>query len=366
MVAAGITVAVLALTADGLLGLLQRLVISRGITGRYPTRPAGRRTPRRIMKSIRLLPAALLTLATALAACGAPGSSARPGGPSASRGSAPAAPPAALPSSPGSVTIGSADFPEDEILAYVYADAMKAHGVTVSVHADIGERPAYIAALRDGSIGAVPEYSGSILDYLAPSATAKRPGAVYGELQQVAAAQDFAVTSYAPAQDIDTITVTKATAARYHLTTIASLKNVAGELSLGAPEPLLTLPYGVPALKRIYGVVFQRFVPLPASGTVTQTALRDGTIGAADIFSTDPSITKYGFVPLTDTKHIFAAQNVVPLFKRNVLTQPMAQACNAVSARLTTASLRNLVGEVADGVSPVSAAARWLSGAGLG
>lgn len=110
------------------------------------------------------------------------------------------------------------------------------------------------------------------------------------------------------------------------------------------PEPLLTLPYGVPALKRVYGVVFQRIVPLPAGGTVTQTALRDGTIGAANIFSTDPSITKYSFVPLTDTKHIFAAQNVVPLFNRNMLTQPMAQACNAASARLTTAMAQQEAG----------------------
>ena len=38
MVAAGITVAVLALAADGLLALLQRLVVSRGVTGRYATR----------------------------------------------------------------------------------------------------------------------------------------------------------------------------------------------------------------------------------------------------------------------------------------------------------------------------------------
>lgn len=38
MVAAGITVAVLALAADRFLALLQRLVVSRGITGRYSTR----------------------------------------------------------------------------------------------------------------------------------------------------------------------------------------------------------------------------------------------------------------------------------------------------------------------------------------
>jgi osmoprotectant transport system substrate-binding protein len=317
------------------------------------------------MKRTRFLPVASLGLAV-LAACGAPGSSARPDGGRAAPAAAPVVALSALPRQPGAVTIGSADFPEDEILAYLYAGAMRARGVTVSVHADIGERPAYIAALSDGSIGAVPEYSGSILDYLAPSATAKAPGAVYADLQGVAAAQGFAVTSYAAAQDSDTITVTRATAARYHLTTIASLKDAAGSLSLGAPEPLLTLAYGVPALRSVYGVVFQRFVPLPAGGTVTQTALRDGTVGAADIFSTDPSIDAYGFVPLTDTRHIFAAQNVVPLFRLGVLTQPMAQACNAVSARLTTADLRKLDGEVAGGASPASAAARWLSSAGLG
>jgi osmoprotectant transport system substrate-binding protein len=317
------------------------------------------------MKSTRLLPAAVLGLA-ALAACGAPGSSAIPDGGFAGQAVARPVSLASLPRQPGAVTIGSADFPESEILAYVYADAMKARGVTVSVHADIGERPAYIAALSDGSIGAVPEYSGSILDYLDPAATAKAPRAVYAELEDVAAAQGYAVTSYAPAQDSDTITVTKTTAAKYHLTTIASLKNVAGSLSLGAPEPLLTVPYGVPALKSVYGVVFHRFVPLSAGGTVTQTALRDGTVGAADIFSTDPSIDSYGFVPLTDTKPIFAAQNVVPLFRLSVLSRPMAEACNAISARLTTAILRKLDGEVADGASPATAAAQWLSSAGLG
>src|SRR5215471_1913883 len=119
------------------------------------TQPAGRS-----MKGTRLLPAAVLGLA-ALAACGAPGSSAIPDGGIAGQAVARPVSLASLPRQPGAVTIGSADFPEDEILAYIYADAMKARGVTVSVHADIGERPAYIAALSDGSIGAVPEYSGS-------------------------------------------------------------------------------------------------------------------------------------------------------------------------------------------------------------
>jgi osmoprotectant transport system substrate-binding protein len=305
---------------------------------------------------------ALVLVSIATAACAASGSSSK----EATLAVVTRAPSSApLSSTPGSVTIGSAGFPESELLADIYAGAMRARGVKVTVHANIGERPVYLAALRDGSIGAVPEYSGALLDWLDTSAKATSPRAVDEQLQKVAAKQGLVVSNYAQAQDVDTITVTRATAARYHLSTIADLKQVAGELSLGAPAPLRTVPYGVPALKRVYGVVFQRFVPLSAGGTVTQLALRNGTVQAADIFSTDPSIGRYGFVSLRDPKTIFAAQNVLVVFRRGVLTKPMLGACNAVSARLNTATLRGLDGHLAKGEDPAAVAASWLSAAGL-
>src|SRR4051794_16557151 len=112
----------------------------------------------------------------ALAACGSSGSSASSGAPSNSvspgslstGASSSAAPSTGLPSSPGSVKIGSAAFPESALLADLYGDAMAAKGVKVSKQLNIGERGVYIAALKDGSIGAVPEYTGSILSFLDP------------------------------------------------------------------------------------------------------------------------------------------------------------------------------------------------------
>ena len=242
---------------------------------------------------------------------------------------------------------------------------MRARGVDVTIHDNIGERGAYLAALRDGSIGAVPEYSGALLDWLDTSATATTPKAVDAQLRTVAAKQGLTVTNYAQAQDVDTITVTKATAETYHLSSISDLRQIAGKLSLGAPAPLLTVPYGVPALKRVYRVVFQRFVPLPAGGTVTQLALRNGTVQAADIFSTDPSIARYGFVSLKDPKRIFAAENVLAVFKQSVLTKPMLAACNTVAARLDTATLRDLDGRVTAGEDPAAVASSWLKDAGI-
>ncbi len=326
------------------------------------------------MKRIYVFLAALASLVLALAACGSSGSSSKtsaaaPASSTSAAGggqsSAPSNGTSSYPTSPGSITIGSADFPENTLLADIYGDAMAAKGVQVSKKLNIGERSVYMTALRDGSIGMVPEYTGSILVFLDPSATAKTPADVFAALQK-AAAPSLVALQYAQAQDSDTITVTKATAQKHHLASIADLKPVASQLTLGAPAQFKTRADGIPALKSVYGVVFGRFTPLAAGGAITVTALKSGSVDAADIFSTDPSIVANGFVSLTDPKSMFAAQNIVPLATKSKLSQPMVDACNAVSAKLDTATLAQLVAHVVtDKQDPDAVAKGWLTHVGL-
>jgi osmoprotectant transport system substrate-binding protein len=297
--------------------------------------------------------AAAAATSAAAAATSAPGSSAA---------SAPATSAAAASAggAPGSITIGSADFSENTILAYVYGDALAAKGVTVKYKVNIGERAAYIAALKDGSIDFIPEYSGSILDFLDTSATAKSPADVAAALKTAAAASKFATLNYAPAQDADTITVTKATAAKYNLTTISSLVPVASKLTYGAPPNMQTRVDGIPGFKKVYGLTFGRFTALAASGLITQTALKNGSVDAADIFSTDPSIVTDGFVSLTDDKSVFAAQNIVPLLSASKVTPTITSAANAVSAKMTTIELAKLVEQVqGEKKDPQAVAKAW-------
>ncbi len=317
------------------------------------------------MKRSYALLAALLGFVMALTACGSSGSSnkttAPPAASSSSSGSeSSSAPATGLPTEPGSITVGSAGFTENVLLADIYADAMS----KVTKHLNIGERPIYIKALNDGSIDFIPEYSGSILSYLDSSATAKTPDDVYAALQQKVG-DKLTVLQFAAAQDSDTITVTQATASKYSLKTIADLSSVASKLTLGAPAQFKTRPDGVPALKSVYGVTFGRFTPLAAGGAITVNALKNGTIAAADIFSTDSSIAKNNFVSLEDPKNMFAAQNVVPLVNKSKLSQPMVDACNAVSAKLDTATLADLVAKASSG-DPDKVAKDWLASAGLG
>jgi osmoprotectant transport system substrate-binding protein len=314
------------------------------------------------MKKSYAIASALLAASLGLAACSSSGgSNDNSGGGSPSGASSGAA-------GAGSITVGSADFAESQVLADIYADAMSAKGVKVSKKPNIGERPIYIKALGDGEIGMVPEYNGSILYYLDTTATAKSPAEVESALATVATSKGFTVDglNYSPAQDSDTITVTKATADMYHLTTIGDLTSVAKNLTFGGPAGFKTRADGIPALKSVYNVTFGTFTPLSASGAVTPNALKNGTVDAADIFSTDGSIAANNFVSLTDDKSMFAAQNVVPLFAKGKATPTMIAACNAVSAKLDTKTLAQLDAQVAAGQDADAVAKAWLSSVGLG
>jgi osmoprotectant transport system substrate-binding protein len=261
------------------------------------------------------------------------------------------------------VTVGSADFTESTLLADIYADAMQAKGVSVTKKLNIGERSVYWKAMQDGSINFFPEYNGSILYYLDPGATAKSTAAVSAALP-AALGNPLTALSPAPAEDSDTVTVTKATAQKDHLSSIADLAPIAGHLTFGAPAAFQTRPDGIPALKQVYGVTFGTFTALSASGTVTVTALKNGTIDAGDIFSTDPSFASDGFVALADPKNMFAAQNVTPIVATAKLTSTIKDTANGVSAKLTTPILAQLVAQVGTG-DPDPVAKQWLASVGL-
>lgn len=296
--------------------------------------------------------------ATVLAACG---SSSNPtGGKSTAAGSSSASSGGA-----GSVVIGSANFQENVLLMDIYAAALKAKGVTVTTKPNIGSRQVYIPALQDGSIDLIPEYSGVLLQYFNKTATQVSSADVLTALQAALPAT-LTVLDQSSAQDKDAIVVTKDTATKYNLKSIADLAPVASKLTLGAAPEFATVADGVPALKSIYGVTFGTFKPLDAGGPLTINALKNGQIDAGDIFTTDPSITADNFVALDDPKNEFAAQNVLPLISKSKVTPTISSALNAVSAKLDTATLTTLVAKViTDKADPATVASDWLKSVGL-
>jgi osmoprotectant transport system substrate-binding protein len=107
--------------------------------------------------------------------------------------------------------------------------------------------------------------------------------------------------------------------------------------------------------------------PGPTGGPITVAALGDGTVQAADLFTTDPTIEDQGFVVLDDPKNNFAAQNVVPLINSTKATPQVTAALNAVSAKLTTEGLIGLNRQLNAPDKPEvdTVAKGWLTANGL-
>src|ERR1700740_359014 len=68
-----------------------------------------------------------------------------------------------------SIVVGSGDFPESQIVAEIYAQALQVNGFDVGRRMGIGSRETYIPALKDHSVDLVPEYIGNLLQYFEPN-----------------------------------------------------------------------------------------------------------------------------------------------------------------------------------------------------
>ncbi|MCD2189181.1 ABC transporter substrate-binding protein [Actinomycetospora soli] len=309
-----------------------------------------------LVRPTRALGASFLAaLALLVAACGGGG-----GDPLASQPQAPAA--------TDTIRVGSANFTENRLLAEIYATALSIRGVKVERQFGIGSRETYFPGLRDGSIDLVPEYTGNLLQYLDGQATATAPADVY---QQVVAKlpPSLKVLQASPAEDKDAVVVTRAFATQNNLTSLDQIGPLCGNIVFGGPPEFQTRPYGIPGIQKSYGCTFKEFRSLDAGGPLTVAALRDGSIQAADLFTTDPSIPNNDFVILQDPKSNFAAQQVVPLINASKLGNPaVADVLNLISQKMDTATLTDLNKrlDAPDKPDPAQVARDWLSSAGIG
>ena len=263
-----------------------------------------------------------------------------------------------------SVTIGSAAFPENATLAYIYGQALAADGVTVSYKVNIGQRAAYFPALEKGEIDVIPEYAGSILSFLDKTANDKSGDAVKTALDGVLP-KGLTALDFSQAADSDSLNVTADFASKNNLKTIADLSKVPSAIIAANPE-FETRPDGIPGLKSVYGLSNAFQAINDGGGPATLKALLDDTVQVADIYSTTPSILDNKLVTLEDPKNLFASQQVVPIVTASKASK-ISAVLNKVSAKLTTKDLlefnkRTGGDEKAD---PKTVASDWLKANGF-
>lgn len=266
----------------------------------------------------------------------------------------------------GTVTVGSADFPESQIIAELYAGVLRDAGVEADTEPGIGAREAYIGAVEDGSIDLVPDYSGNLLLYVDPESDAASAEEILDALPD-ALPDGLTVLDASEAENKDAMVVTRDTADEYSLTSIADMAQVCDQLVIAGPPEFQERAYGLPGLESKYGCTPESFEPInDGGGSLTVDALTRGDVDVANIFTTTPAIKQQDLVVLEDPENNFIAQQVLPLAAEDRLPDGAADALNEFSAKLTTRDLIELNQAVSgDGsVNPQQAARDWLEANG--
>jgi osmoprotectant transport system substrate-binding protein len=213
-----------------------------------------------------------------------------------------------------SLTIGSKNFPEQEILGEIYAQALKAAGYKVKSDLNLGSETVALKAVKAGQISGYPEYASTALTSffgLEPEEVPSEANEAWEKANEEFEKEGltaFEPTPFASANAVGTLVKT---AEKYELENVSDLKGVSEELSLyGSPECRQRIDC-LAGLEKLYGLKFKSFNPVDIG--LRYTVLEKGQADLSIVFTTDPQLSaeKDKFVILEDDKEVFPAGNVI-------------------------------------------------------
>lgn len=268
------------------------------------------------------------------------------------------------------VTVGSAGFYEAALVAEIYAQALEAHGYTVTRKLELGERAVTQAAIESGEINLEPEYLGGMASFLGADVAAD-PQATFDAMQAKLAEKGLVALNYSPGTDADGFVVRQETADQFDLATMSDLAEVADQLVWGLAPGCPDNPVCGPGLQSTYGIDISQLEveSLPPCSTQMAEALNNSAIDVAQVCTTQPDIARFNLVLMADDGGLQPAQNIAPVVTQALLSaapDDFEATLNAVSALLTTDVLTALGVQVAvNQESYADVAAQFLADNGM-
>jgi osmoprotectant transport system substrate-binding protein len=260
----------------------------------------------------------------------------------------------------GSITIGSANFNEQELVAEMVAQLLESRGMDVTRRFKLGAREVVAPALEKGDIDAYVEYVGSYLTFLQGTPTGDLESSL-ADLRAKLEPKGLVALQPAPAEDKNAFVVTKETADELKLAKISDLANVPDKVTFGGPPECPERPLCLVGLQETYGLTNLEFKPLDVGGPLTVAALENGDIQMGLLFSSDGTIAAKGWVALEDDKKLQPVENLVVVGNQEKLTDDVAEVLDAALAELTTEELQALNVKLnVDKEDPAAVAKAWL------
>lgn len=292
------------------------------------------------IKGIAVL-AAILAIASLLAACGSP---AKP------------------------VRVGSKDFTEEFIVGNMYALLLEANGIPVERKLNLGGTPILQQALVSDQVDVYPEYTGTGLLTVLKLPTNTNASQVYNTVRDEYKKQfNLAWLTPAPMNNTQALAMKKDVAAKFGIKTISDMAAKASELTMIGPPEFEQREDGLPGIQKAYGD-FKLKKYLAVDPGLRYEGLVNGQAEVTVAFGTDGQIAAYDLLVLQDDKGLFPPYQIAPVVRQQALdaNPKITEILNKLAPLLTDAEMQRLNFEV-DGKKrePADVAKEFLQQKGL-
>jgi osmoprotectant transport system permease protein len=322
ILAGAIPAALLALTADGLLGAVQK--------SSHPGRVAI------LVTVIAALAVALLLVARS-------------------------------PAGPPPVVVGSKNFTEQVLLGEILGARLEALGFAVDRRLNLGGTSLCHAAVREGQIDAYVEYSGTALTDILKRPVSPDPAAVLRAVREDYVRLGLRVGSPLGFNNSYALVMRRTDAEARGIRRISDLARHAATLRVGLFGEFLERADGMPGLLRAYGLRFG-VPPREMDLGLLYQALADGKVDLVIGSATDGLIAAMGLAVLDDDRHYFPPYDAVPVMNEASLRRHpgLLAAVESLAGRIDEKAMRRMNYAV-DGEHrrPADVAREFLAGSGL-
>lgn len=245
-----------------------------------------------------------------------------------------------------SVVVGGKNYTEQQIMAEMTAQLLRAKGFTVDKRSGLGGSPLR-QAQEAGQIDVYWEYTGTSLMNFNKITEKLDADATYKRVKELDAAKGLVWLNPSKANNTYAFAMREADAKARGIVSISDLAKAQRDgagLKLGTNAEFYARPDGLRPLERTYGFEFGPGNVTRMDPGLVYQALRDSQLGVGLVFTTDGRVPAFKFVLLKDDKDFFPFYAMTPVARKDTLDKnpKLADILNALSAKLDDETMAKL------------------------
>ena len=267
----------------------------------------------------------------------------------------------------GRVVVGSKDFTESAILAEIMAQMLEARGVAVERKFELGGNLPHDALLA-GKIDIYPEYTGTSYTAILKHPPITDPRAVYEQVKKEYAEKfNLAVSDPLGFENTFAILVRGAEARHLNVKTISEAAPYARNWRAGFGQDFMSRADGYPGFAKAYGLKFAD-QPREMDLSLTYIALASGQVDLIAGNSTEGRIAALDLVQLEDDRHYFPPYEAIYFVRTDSLARvpALGEVLAKLAHAISTEEMRQLNYEVdANKRSQADVVREWIKKKGF-